>query len=113
MSPFVSRAALRCASITLIALSFGCASSSRSPSSAMSSGSLNAGPAQPAALSVPGVHRTQTAADALHAMSQELSNARQTVGETLTALQELSGAQGDLLAPFERYMRLKEDVDQS
>jgi Protein of unknown function (DUF2959) len=62
---------------------------------------------------VPGVQRTQTAADGLHAMSQELSSARQTVGETLTALQELSNAQGDLLAPFERYMRLREDVDQS
>src|SRR4051812_25115071 len=108
-----ARAALGCAFVTFVGFGSGCASSSRSTPAVMSSGSLNSAPAQPAALSVPGVQRTQTAADGLHAMSQELSGARQTVGETLTALQELSNAQGDLLAPFERYMRLKENVDQS
>src|SRR4051812_38127625 len=85
----------------LIGVGAACSSHSSSPPVMAGPGSASLAPAQPAAMSVPGVQRTATAADALHAMSQELSGTRQTVGETLASLKDLAGAQGDLLAPFD------------
>ena len=102
------------ATAAVAGLAAGCSSSSRETSMGMgSSGSLSAAPAQPAAMSVPGVQRTATAADALHAMADELSRTRQTIGDTLTALDELTRAQGDLLAPYDRFIALNEQVDQA
>src|SRR5689334_3977226 len=92
----------------------GCSSHSSSASSAAmsSSGSNNLAPAQPAAMSVPGVQRTQSAAGGLRAVSDELSTTRQTIGDTLAALQTISAANGDLLEPFQRFITLREQLEQ-
>jgi hypothetical protein len=97
----------------LAALGVGGCSSNSSSSAAMSSGaSSNLAPAQPAALSVPGVQRTQSAAGGLRAVSDELSTTRQTIGDTLAALQTISAANGDLLEPFQRFITLREQLEQ-
>jgi hypothetical protein len=89
----------------------GCSSNASASQAAMSSG-MNAAPAQPAAMSVPGVQRTQSAAGGLRAVSDELSATRQTIGDTLAALQTISTANGDLLEPFQRFITLREQLEQ-
>jgi hypothetical protein len=69
------------------------------------------GRAQSAALNVPGVQRTATAVDGLRQVNQELANARGAVDETIAALDELSAARGDLLAPFQRFLTANQQVD--
>jgi hypothetical protein len=86
----------------------GCASNSSSQAAM----ATNSAPAQPAAMSVPGVARTASAADGLRAVSNELSTTRQTIGDTLAALQALSTANGDLLEPFQRVLTLREQLEQ-
>jgi hypothetical protein len=63
-------------------------------------------------MSVPGVQRTQSAAGGLRALSDELSTTRQTIGDTLAALQTISAANGDLLEPFQRFITLREQLEQ-
>src|SRR4030095_7594446 len=70
-------------------------------------------PAEPAAMNVPGVQRTQSAAGGLRAVSDELSTTRQTIGDTLAALQTISAAHGDLLEPFQRFLTLREQLEQN
>jgi hypothetical protein len=105
---------VRITSASLFAALFGLAAGCSSNSSASSTGGYEstASP-QPAAMSVPGVQRTATAVEGLNTMAQELGNSRQTIGETLTALQELSNTQGDLLGPFQRFIDGRAKVDQA
>jgi hypothetical protein len=91
----------------------GCTSHSSASQAAMSSSSsMNTAPAQPAAVNVPGVQRTQNAAGGLRAVSDELSTTRQAIGDTLQALQTISTANGDLLEPFQRFISLREQLEQ-
>jgi hypothetical protein len=110
MSRLLSRIGLIGLLATFGALELGCASGSRAGATA--SGDSSGEPTQPAAMSVPGVARTATAADALRSTADELGKLRQTIGETVTALQALPNAQGDLLAPFGRFMALHAEVDE-
>lgn len=98
--------------IPLAALAVGCASGGSS-SSMRATAPLHTTPAQPAAMSVPGVQRTATAADALHAMADELSRTRQTIDAAGEALDELTRAQGDLLAPYDRFMSLNQQLEEA
>lgn len=109
----MGRGALCAAIATFTCLSVGGCSSNTSSSAAMSSSSSSSlAPAQPAAMNVPGVQRTQSAAGGLRAVSDELSTTRQTIGDTLAALQTISAANGDLLEPFQRFITLREQLDQ-
>ena len=114
MSSTLVRVTLTTLLTTGAGLVTGCAANSKA-SSAPPSGAFDANlaPAQPAAMSVPGVQRTATAVDGLNAMAQELGSARQTVDDTLAALQELSAAQGDLLGPFQQFIDLHARVDEA
>ena len=93
--------------------SIGCGSNQKRYEAARAAALANGSgaPAQPAAMNVPGVQRTATAVDGLREMSQELARARQTVDEAAAAMDELSTAQGDLLAPFQRFLAANEQVD--
>ena len=97
----------------------GCASGQSGGGSAGAVGAVGngggrgGGGAQSAALSVPGVQRTATAVDGLRQMSEELADARAQVDETIAALDELSTAQGDLLAPFQRFLTANQRVDEA
>lgn len=102
--------------VALLAFSTGCSSTHSSTVYSSSRGPAPlaaATPAQPAAMNVPGVQRTATAADALNAMAEELSRTRQTLGDTLASLDELTKAQGDLLAPYDRFMALNERIGEA
>jgi hypothetical protein len=113
MSANFARVLIGTAFMTLVGFGVaGCASNSSAASQAALASSANAAPAQPAALNVPGVQRTQSAAGGLRAVSDELSTTRQTVGDTLAALQTISTANGDLLEPFQRFITLREQLEQ-
>ena len=98
--------------VSLATTLIGCAQPTRSTSPAMRINETTA-PAPPSAMNLPGVQRTASAVGALNAMTDELNNARQTVGDTIAALEELSTAQGDLIAPFERFIGLNEQLDEA
>jgi hypothetical protein len=106
----VARLALVALLAAHLPLGTGCASNAGA-SQAAPAGAYDAAPAGPAAMSVPGVQRTSTAVDGLNAMAQELGSARQTVDDALASLQGLSAAQGDLLAPFQRFIDLRQQLD--
>lgn len=105
--------ARRALMLTISAFSAGCASHSSMPTS---SGPHIAEPATASpssSLSVPGVQRTATAVGALNAMADELNRARQTVADTMAALDDVSKTQGDLIAPFDRFIRLNEQLSEA
>jgi hypothetical protein len=113
MSSNFTRVFIGTAFTTLVGFSVtGCSSNSSAASQAALASNANTAPAQPAAMSVPGVQRTQSAAGGLRAVSDELSTTRQTVGDTLAALQTISAPNGDLLEPFQRFITLREQLEQ-
>jgi hypothetical protein len=97
----------------MAALSIGCANQMSPSASRLPRENETTAPAQSPSLNLPGMQRTATAVGALNAMADELNTARQTVTETVAAFDELSKAQGDLVAPFERLIGLNERLDEA